>query len=239
MTKNIVCSVLSTSFVLFSAIIIYSCKHEMTQAEIQALEKQKFDSLMLAQRTFAQDSISKLGNHLFGDFYLGMSKQEFTKAKSSFQAETNGYVNVENLHFYLYEPEFENGKMSSLPLQASEILDDFQGYFVGNDYISKLKKRYMNRFGYPDLFLNEDYQECDSTSDNLRHMVWLFENRVIHLGYYKYLISSQRLRKSYLINYQTIEDWERTKATFDKIHSDKQKEKQETKEKENKYSNDL
>ena len=213
-----------------------SCKHKYTQEELNAMEKQRTDSLMSQKRINAQDSISKMGDRLFAGFSFGMTKNEYEKAYKEFVDETNGRIEVENIVFHLSHPNYLDGKLSHLPLEYSEYIYSTNGQYLSTDYLTILKNRFVNRLGLPVLFLNEDFQDCDSTSEQVRHIIWIFDNRVITLSLYKYIVGDMRLKKTYYIMYSTPEEWKNTKNTFDEINNKKKREKEELKEKAKKYS---
>lgn len=219
--------------------ILPSCQHKMSLSEIEEQERIKQDSILKKQKVLAQDSISKLNSNIFAGFFFGMSEKEYNKTKLDFENETNGCVEIDNLIFRLYNPEFDNGKLSCLSLGASDIVEVYHGYDVSTDYFSIMKERYNNRLGKPDLYLNDHLQECNASSKDLAYIAWLFDERVVKIGATQHLLSDGRLEKYYWISFYTSSEWIKTKKAFDKIVQDKKNRELNNKIKRQKYSNEL
>ena len=229
---NLILSFLIIQFV-FS-----SCQHKLSKSELDALEEQRIDSIMKAKKAFAKDSISKRGDVLFADFRLGMSEREYKNAEMKFKEETNGNIDLLDLKFSLYMPTYDNGKLSCLALGATDYVNSSNGHYYGIDYFTLLKDHYTNKFGLPDLFLDENYQETDSKSNDVVKVFWMFDNRVISLTYSDNFLDNT-LARYYFIYYYTPVEWNKTKEHFDKLYSDKIRKKKEIEDKGKKYSNDI
>ncbi len=230
---------LNLSFLyLLIAIFFFSCQHKLSKSELDALEEQRIDSLMKEKKAFAKDSISKRGDTLFAGFRLGMTEKEYNYSVNYFKKETNGYIELLDLSFSLYNPTYDNGKLSCLALGATDIVDIYNGNYCGIDYFTLLKDYYSNKLGLPDLFLNQDDQETGSNSKDVVKVLWSFDNRVIVLSNSDHIMDN-RVSRNYFIYYYTPEEWIKTKESFDKIYLNKKREKKEIEEKGKKYSNEL
>lgn len=229
-----------TIFVCLSSVLFFSaCQQKKTKSEIAELERLKQDSIMKKIKTAAQDSILRIGDKVFADFFFGMTEKEYEKTKTAFVNETNGYVMVDNLNFYLFDPEYDNHKLSVFILHASDIIDEIQGQYISTDYVSVLKERFTNRLGYPDGYFDKDLQECDSISDNLRYIAWVFDTRTILLGFDKIFWSDRRLDKEYYIYFYTKEKWIEYKNYTDSLVESIKKKEKEFEERKKKYSNEI
>lgn len=237
--------IFNLTVILASLFATCSCNQQISKTDNndqQNLEQYKRDSVLQKKRILAQDSVSKLGNKIFSNFAFGMSEREYEKAKTLFKEETKGRITIEELEFKPEVSDFEDNKLSCLGLKACDVIEEFNGRFVSIDYASILKERYTNRLGKPDYYYDDYYQECDSTSESLSYIVWIFDNRVFFLYFSKEYIREHWLAKYYWLIYSTKDYWDKTKKRYDEYYQERLRLQQEDKEKEErgkKYSNEL
>lgn len=164
------------------------------------------DSLLKEKRLLVNDSINQLNDTLFAGYRFGMSEREFDLAKNKFYEEVGGNMKICNLDFGIGTPSFKHNKLENLELSHTDYYNATDKYLL--EYFGDLKERYITRLGMPDLFLDKDFTPCDSSSNNLCKIVWIFNTRVIEISKDKNLNYDRRIKKSYYISFMSREVWD-------------------------------
>lgn len=226
--------------VIFTIITLYSCQktHQTTYDNYSNYQKFKLDSIRLKQKEKANDSIKLNDNRILMDFYLGMTQKEFRKAEKLFKKEYQGRVFLYDIPFTIYMPEFEKNKLVWFTLGSTCDVERINGMIVEPKYKNLLIQRYLEKYGEPDQFLDEDYQECDSTDKCLRKIVWRFDTRVFVLCLSTDVFESSA-RFGYELAYTTPERWDEHVRFIKESKENQLKEEEELKAKQRKLSDEI
>lgn len=227
-------------FALLLSILI-SCKNTVKlnkDANSFDYNNVQLDSIRLRQKEKANDSISKIEPKILMDFHLGMTQNEFRKAEKTFKYETEGFIELFGLQFTIYQPEFNKGKLTWFTLGSSIDVERINGVAIVPKHKKLLINRYLNRYGKPDLFLDKDYQECDSSDNGLQLIIWRFDKRVFILSLAKHEINNI-VRYGYEITYTLPEEWDNHLRTILQSKAKQFNEEKELTEKKRKISSEI
>lgn len=100
------------------------------------------------------------GNRIFGEFYFGMSQNEFKKILNKIEKETNGRIRIGEMDFVIdyIKTKFTNDKLSEVVLRSTDTwiryyyldaheYDDIDGGDDGKDKAEKIFKQLEQKYG--------------------------------------------------------------------------------------------
>ena len=200
------------------------------------IEIQNLDSVRKQKRLMVNDSIDQMADTLFAGFRLGMSEKEYNTVAQKFKKDVGNKLEICNLDFWLDTPEFENNKLVGLNLIHTDFYYSTDDASLIVDYYDDLKERYYTRLGTPDLFLNEDFSPCNPSSEKLRNIAWVFNNRVILLSKESGLDYDKRIQKSYIISFVSREMWDNLNALIEEANKTQKEHSMSVEKKRGEYS---